>query len=343
MVVRFFGLDGTGKKTLEEVGREFDVTRERVRQITSKFVRRLQHSTNVYLPIFRSACNYILTTLPNSSRVLGEALCRQQIARTEFDISGIAAVLQLLVEEDLFEISLIAGTVLVVEKNTVESFRLVPRIARAIVSAFGCGHIEHILADLEAGHEKAFGNLDVATVLNQLPGVRWLDQHQEWFTILETKRNRLSNVVRKVLSVTRKISISELRGALKRVHRLEGFAPPSDIFRAFCSSLALVGAEVPPGIVEEISQPIVRGSVLVGHGWTDDGQIWISYRLNASNLHSGVFSLPTGLKGIVSGQYFIQSSGTGFRSVVLAEGDRLTAVHRFVAVRGGLASAKKSA
>jgi hypothetical protein len=98
---------------------------------------------------------------------------------------------------------------------------------------------------------------------------------------------------------------------------------------------ALVGAEVPPGIVEEISQQTVRSSVLVGHGWTDDGRIWISYRLNASNLRSGVFSLPASLKQIVSGQYFIQSSGTGVRSVILAEDDRLTGLHRPFAIRGG--------
>jgi hypothetical protein len=412
IVIRFLGLDGTGKKTLEEVGREFGVTRERVRQITSKFSRRIQHQRSVYLPILRSACKYILHVLPNSSSVISEALCRQQIARTAFDISGIVAILRVLDEEDFFELVSTGHTVLVVEKNTVACFELVPRIARAIVSAFGCGHIEHILADLEAGSAEALRSLDVVSVLNHLPDVRWLNHSREWFTIIDTRRNRLSNVVRKVLSVARKISIAELRGALKRVHRLEGFAPPSDILRAFCLSLpfcevddeyvtankpivaaetlgeiehcfydvlqehgsvaqltalrdeclqrgmnansfyqyityspiicrlapevyALVGAEIRPGSVEDISQPTVRGPVLIGHGWTEDGRIWISYMLNVSNLRSGVFSLPTGLKGIVSGQYFIQSSGTGFRSVISAEVDRLTGLHRPIAIRGG--------
>jgi hypothetical protein len=89
IIVRFFGLDGTGKKTLEEVGREFEVTRERVRQITSKFSRRLQDGRSVYLPVFRYACNYIRRIIPNPSQFIGEALCKEQIARTEFDISGI--------------------------------------------------------------------------------------------------------------------------------------------------------------------------------------------------------------------------------------------------------------
>jgi RNA polymerase primary sigma factor len=37
-----FGLDGKGKKTLEEVGQEFGVTRERVRQIESKALTKLR-------------------------------------------------------------------------------------------------------------------------------------------------------------------------------------------------------------------------------------------------------------------------------------------------------------
>ncbi len=38
-----FGLDGAQAKTLEEVGKEFGVTRERIRQIESKALRKLRH------------------------------------------------------------------------------------------------------------------------------------------------------------------------------------------------------------------------------------------------------------------------------------------------------------
>src|SRR4029434_10917690 len=88
VVVRFFGFDGTGKRTLEEVGQAFGVTRERVRQITSNLTRRLQRR-NLYLPIFRSACNHILENLPSSVSALGRSLHKQEITRTDFDVSGI--------------------------------------------------------------------------------------------------------------------------------------------------------------------------------------------------------------------------------------------------------------
>ena len=38
-----FGLTDGKQHTLEEVGKEFDVTRERIRQIESKALRKLRH------------------------------------------------------------------------------------------------------------------------------------------------------------------------------------------------------------------------------------------------------------------------------------------------------------
>src|SRR5262245_21724058 len=42
--------------------------------------------------------------LPTSTNLIGEKLCKQQIARTNFDVSGILAILRLLDEDDLFDI-----------------------------------------------------------------------------------------------------------------------------------------------------------------------------------------------------------------------------------------------
>ena len=38
-----FGIDDGRQRTLEEVGKEFNVTRERIRQIEAKALRKLRH------------------------------------------------------------------------------------------------------------------------------------------------------------------------------------------------------------------------------------------------------------------------------------------------------------
>jgi RNA polymerase primary sigma factor len=41
-----FGLEDGRSRTLEEVGREYGVTRERIRQIEAKALRKLRHPTH---------------------------------------------------------------------------------------------------------------------------------------------------------------------------------------------------------------------------------------------------------------------------------------------------------
>ncbi len=41
----YFGLEGQHPMTLEEIGEKFDLTRERVRQIKEKAIRRLKHTS----------------------------------------------------------------------------------------------------------------------------------------------------------------------------------------------------------------------------------------------------------------------------------------------------------
>lgn len=55
-----FGLDDGRARTLEEVGKEFNVTRERIRQIEAKALRKLRHpSGSKKLRVFWSRAHHL--------------------------------------------------------------------------------------------------------------------------------------------------------------------------------------------------------------------------------------------------------------------------------------------
>ena len=45
VITLYFGLNGEHSMTLEEIGEKFNLTRERVRQIKEKAIRRLRHTS----------------------------------------------------------------------------------------------------------------------------------------------------------------------------------------------------------------------------------------------------------------------------------------------------------
>ncbi len=47
MIKLRFGVDAVSEHTLEELGDQFDVTRERVRQIQNKALQKLRHSDGI--------------------------------------------------------------------------------------------------------------------------------------------------------------------------------------------------------------------------------------------------------------------------------------------------------
>jgi hypothetical protein len=70
----------------------------------------------------------------------------------------------------------------------------------------------------------------------------------------------------------------------------------------------LRGAEVAPGEIEARLPARRSGRVLLDHGWTSDGRIWIGYRLSEAMIASGVFSIPGGLKRFLEGAFVLHTA-----------------------------------
>ena len=87
-----FGIDMNTDHTLEEVGKQFDVTRERIRQIEAKALRKLRHPTRSdYLRSFldEGVEPRIVELLPPRRADGGRVLLRQlgELRRRDLEFS----------------------------------------------------------------------------------------------------------------------------------------------------------------------------------------------------------------------------------------------------------------
>ena len=240
ILVKLYGWDGTGRKTLEAVGKEFDLTRERVRQINDKFSRRISwklHRNLLYLPIFDAAIKYIEQNLPALAKTIELGLVSHGISRDSFNLSGLITTAHLLKRNISFQIMRIKDTRFVVDPPSKNSIKLISQISNKVISHWGLATISDICAEIEQESNNPVDETLIITVLLLNNSFHWLDQSSGWFWLSSVTRNRLLNQITKILSISGQIDVSELRSGITRNHRMEGFSPPKRVLIEFCRQI----------------------------------------------------------------------------------------------------------
>jgi hypothetical protein len=345
--------------------------------------------------------------IPTLQDVLSKELIEAKICESGFDLTGVLTALKVVGRGTTICVREVNGQRLIGYATELDQLRHLPSVVRVLVSKFGCAHLDRLGVELKTKISEEC----LRSFAEECSGVRWLDQQRQWFTADDAKRNRLSNVVRKVLCVAPSIAISELRRGVKRVHRLQGFAPGTPILRQFCAGLpycrvdedrviatenlcraeilgetelcfydvltvlgpamhtrrlqaecvqrgmnentffqyltyspiiyrtdrevySIIGAEVAPGVVEDLRRRTRQSPVVIDTGWTSDGRPWIEYRLNAANIRSGVLSIPMSLSGLMAGRYSFDSSNSGSEHEMMVESGRASGLRRVLSSCG---------
>ena len=137
------------------------------------------------------------------------------------------------------------------------------QIVRRRASELGCLNILSLASELEIEEER--GDL-IRKVLDRLPQIAWLDGSKNWLYLRDIPRNRLFNLCAKVLGVSPRIRLSELRRAVAKSRRLS-MAPPQKILGAFVESFGLgtIHAEVVeaiPTMVTVADPELIQGKIL---------------------------------------------------------------------------------
>ena len=109
-------------------------------------------------------------------------------------------------------------------------------LARKEVSTNGIVTFDRVADNVERETNKRVLPDFVRQIVITEDGFELLDENSGWFWF-PTSRNRLINTLRKFFSVADRIHVSEVRLAIQRVRRLNGFAPPQRVLLRLAEAL----------------------------------------------------------------------------------------------------------
>ena len=133
------------------------------------------------------------------------------------------------------------------------------RCARKAVEHWGVTTVEDITAQVtEQLPEPVHSDL-VTQILQGHQDFQWLDEAGGWFWLTSVSRNRLLNRINKVLSVSRRINVAELRAGVSRDHRMKGFVPPARVLLELCRQ---ADGYLVEGSMASTASPVAWGDAL---------------------------------------------------------------------------------
>jgi hypothetical protein len=224
------GWDGGGPRTLQEVGDEYDVTRERVRQIVDKILERMNHE---YLPQIEQAIEVLVDCSPIGVRDAAQLLVDRGLSTVPFDPISLKGAAVVLGYDVPFEIDPGEAGPVVIARG-LGGTRTVFNVARRQVGRVGVSNVDEVRAELEVRGE----DYTIDTVIGVLrcsAAVQFLDEAWFWIPSIPPERNRLRNVSRRMLSVTSRLSVTTLRLGVRRYYpfRHIDVVPPIGVLAAY--------------------------------------------------------------------------------------------------------------
>ncbi len=262
MCARRYGWDGQGGATLQEMALDVGVNRERIRQICKP----VEQAIGVLAPLepcvpsLKRALQFAAERAPVSLQEIEDELHDAQITKGRLRVRQLLRIAGWLGCPSPIAISQIGGqadgqpmVVLVDDDNGVPEQRKVNNVlqkARKAVSRWGTAHIEEIAANVieDFGGENSESDIRrIIHVLESQPDFAWLDEENGWFWFSSTPRNGLVTQINKALAVASRLRVADLRAAVSRHHRRQGFAPPQRVLLELCRQC---GFSVHEGIID---------------------------------------------------------------------------------------------
>jgi hypothetical protein len=234
IAARYFGLDGRGGTSLQKVGEEVGLTRERVRQILMAIQVRLCEGP-IEAPVLNRVINFISENLPSPAHEIEASLQRKGLTLGRFRTEKLIALAEFLRKPPSFMV-VNSGGRLVIPGSKQKHLNASINLARSLSHRWGMTNADQLVKGLR----KRYGGSDwhwVHRVFPSHPDFRWLDQSAGWFWFFDISRNQVAKRIYKILSVGCILSLDDLGHAVRRELRMREFRPPKSVFRELCRQL----------------------------------------------------------------------------------------------------------
>jgi len=242
IVLRYWGWDGRGGATLQTVGKQFDLSRERIRQITTGAKDLLDRRGLVFAPAARRAAELVHALLPASCSSVHAALVAAGMIPPSFDVGclgelsarlGRTQTLQLDEQHRCF-ISTQAGT---------DVARAVHRQASRLAAKYGAACAEDVCDAIRTESPEPLRPEGVVRLLRGRADLTLFDTEGDWFCRLDHRANPLLSRVRRIVAVAGRARLSEVRRGLARDYYLRSALPPKAVLLKLCELDEALGIE----------------------------------------------------------------------------------------------------
>jgi hypothetical protein len=239
---RRMGWDGAGKRTLQAVADELGVTRESIRKICNRQLAELQH-TRPFTPTLTRALTLIVKNAPAPADETERLLQKDGLSRERFNLESLLSAAEALGWESGVTVKTVDGQryALLTGQSGMPEFVL--DVTAEAVTHWGMANVGDVAAKVAAGLGITVETRFVVQVLERAPGLHWLDAPGGWFWLSTVRHNRLLTQIRKIMSVSPRLEVGDLRRGIARHHRMLGFAPPPDVLLELCRQQPLYDIE----------------------------------------------------------------------------------------------------
>jgi hypothetical protein len=228
IAARYYGFDGRGAKSLQAVGNEIGVTRERIRQIVTAAAESVS-TRRAVSPTLDRAIAFVADRMPAAAGEIEAELRFQQLTAGLFRLEGVIKAAELLGRRLPFSIREVKGEWLVHARDS-SSFDTIVRIARRLISRWGMTTISKVVAEVRKVEPSACDRKLVGRALACLGDFHWLEQSAGWFWLSDNRNNPVLDRIRKILSVANPINVSELWAGIGRDFKMKGGHLLSEFF-----------------------------------------------------------------------------------------------------------------